>query len=95
VAFAGNLVTLLVFYELLSILAYPLVVHEQTARAVRAGTKYIVYILLGGSLLLLGVMLAVLPRGDQPFQPGGILDAGMGRGCCWRPLPASWWPASA
>jgi multicomponent Na+:H+ antiporter subunit D len=80
VAFAGNLVTLFVFYELLSILAYPLVVHEQTTRAVRAGTKYIVYILLGGSLLLLGVMLAFFLAGDQPFQPGGVLDAGMGRG---------------
>jgi multicomponent Na+:H+ antiporter subunit D len=79
VAFAGNLVTLFVFYELLSILAYPLVVHEQTARAVRAGVKYIVYILLGGSLLLAGVLLTFFLAGDQPFRPGGILEVGMGR----------------
>jgi len=74
VAFAGNLVTLLVFYELFSLLVYPLVVHEETPEAIRAGTKYIVYILLGGSLILLGVIFSFYLAGDQPLTPGGILD---------------------
>ncbi len=74
VAFAGNLVTLLVFYELFSILVYPLVVHEETPEAIRAGTKYIVYILVGGSLILLGVIFSYYLAGDQPLTPGGILD---------------------
>jgi multicomponent Na+:H+ antiporter subunit D len=74
VAFAGNLVTLLVFYELFSILVYPLVVHEETPEAIRAGTKYIVYILLGGSLILLGVIFCFHLAGDRAFLPGGILD---------------------
>ena len=74
VAFAGNLITLLVFYELFSILVYPLVVHEETPEAIRAGTKYIVYILVGGSLILLGVIFAFYLAGDRPFTPGGILD---------------------
>ncbi|MFU8895193.1 MAG: complex I subunit 5 family protein [Gammaproteobacteria bacterium] len=74
VAFAGNLITLLVFYELFSILVYPLVVHEETPEAIRAGTKYIVYILVGGSLVLLGVIFAFFLAGDQPFTPGGMLD---------------------
>jgi multicomponent Na+:H+ antiporter subunit D len=76
VAWAGNLITLLVFYELFSILVYPLVVHEQTPAALRAGTKYIVYILLGGSLVLLGVILCFFLAGDRPFMPGGIFAAG-------------------
>ena len=79
VAFAGNLITLLVFYELFSILVYPLVVHEETPEAIRAGTKYIVYILVGGSLILLGVIFAFSLAGDQPLTPGGILDIGMDR----------------
>jgi multicomponent Na+:H+ antiporter subunit D len=79
VAFAGNLITLLVFYELFSILVYPLVVHEETPEAIRAGTKYIVYILVGGSLILLGVIFAFYLAGDQPFTPGGILDPGTDR----------------
>jgi len=74
VAFAGNLITLLVFYELFSILVYPLVVHEETSEAIRAGTKYIVYILVGGSLVLLGVIFSFYLAGDRPFTPGGILD---------------------
>ena len=73
VAYAGNLLTLLVFYELFSILAYPLVVHEETPAALRAGTKYIVYILLGGTLVLLGVILCFYLAGDRPFAPGGML----------------------
>ena len=79
VAFAGNLITLLVFYELFSILVYPLVVHEETPEAIRAGTKYIVYILVGGSLILLGVIFAFYLAGEQPFTPGGILDPGTDR----------------
>ena len=75
VAWAGNLVTLLVFYELFSILVYPLVVHDETPAAMRAGTKYIVYILLGGSLVLLGVILCFFLAGDVPFTPGGIFAA--------------------
>jgi multicomponent Na+:H+ antiporter subunit D len=74
VAFAGNLITLLVFYELFSILVYPLVVHEETPEALRAGTKYIIYILVGGSLILLGVIFAFYLAGNQPLTPGGILD---------------------
>ena len=79
VAFAGNLVTLLVFYELFSILAYPLVVHDETPEAIRAGTKYIIYILVGGSLILLGVIFAFHLAGDMPLTPGGILDPGSDR----------------
>ena len=76
VAWAGNLITLLVFYELFSILVYPLVVHDETPAAMRAGTKYIVYILLGGSLILLGVILCFFLAGDRPFTPGGTFSAG-------------------
>jgi multicomponent Na+:H+ antiporter subunit D len=79
VAFAGNLITLLVFYELFSILVYPLVVHEETPEAIRAGTKYIVYILVGGSLILLGVIFGFYLSGDRVFTPGGILDPGTDR----------------
>jgi len=87
VAFAGNLLTLLVFYELFSILVYPLVVHEQTPEAWRAGSKYIVYILIGGSLVLVGVVFTVFLAGDHPFMPGGFLQVGLDRGLA---LAAFW-----
>ncbi|MBN2846836.1 MAG: oxidoreductase [Coriobacteriia bacterium] len=80
VAYAGNLLTFLIFYELFSILTYPLVVHEQTPEAMAAGTKYIVYILVGGSLVLLAIVLTFFAAGSQTLTPGGILSAEVGQG---------------
>jgi multicomponent Na+:H+ antiporter subunit D len=50
IALAGNLVTLLVFYELLTVATYPLVVHRGTEQAVRAGRVYLGYLVPGGAL---------------------------------------------
>ena len=78
VAYSGNLLTFLIFYELFSILTYPLVVHEQTPEAMAAGTKYIIYILVGGSLVLLAIVLTFFAAGDQTLTTGGILSADVG-----------------
>lgn len=79
VAYAGNLLTFLIFYELFSILTYPLVVHEETPEAMAAGTKYIVYILVGGTLVLLAIVLTFFSAGTQTFTNGGILGGGIER----------------
>lgn len=80
VAYAGNLVTFLIFYELFSILTYPLIVHEETPEAIAAGTKYIVYILVGGSLVLLAIVLTFFAtEGQQTLTAGGILSAEVSR----------------
>ena len=78
VAYAGNLLTFFVFYELLSVLTYVLVVHEQTPAAVAAGLKYIVYVLFGGSLVLAGVLLTFAFAGDLAFVAGGVFGADVG-----------------
>lgn len=80
VAYAGNLLTFLIFYELFSILTYPLVVHEETPEAMAAGTKYIIYILIGGTLVLLAIVLTFFAAGDQTLTVGGILSSDIGRG---------------
>jgi multicomponent Na+:H+ antiporter subunit D len=80
VAYAGNLLTFLIFYELFSILTYPLVVHEETPAAMAAGTKYIIYILVGGTLVLLAIVLTFFTAGNQTLTTGGILTAEMGAG---------------
>ena len=79
VAYAGNLLTFLIFYELFSILTYPLVVHEETPEAMAAGTKYIVYILIGGSLVLLAIVFTFFVAGKQAFAAGSILSANIDR----------------
>jgi multicomponent Na+:H+ antiporter subunit D len=72
VAFAGNLVTLFVFYELFSLLSYPLITHDRSPRAVAAGLKYLVYIVCGGGLILIGTILVFHLGSTTDFMPGGL-----------------------
>jgi len=79
VAFAANLLTLLAFYELFSLISYPLIVHDRTPKALAAGLKYIVYIIVGGVFILTGIILVYALAGDLSFVPGGLLDVGVAR----------------
>ena len=72
VAFATNLFTLFVFYELLTLATYPLVVHAGTTKARAAGRQYIAYTLGGGVAALGGIVLVGVLTGTVTFTPGGI-----------------------
>ena len=72
-ALAGNLVTFLLFYELLTLATFPLVVHRGTKAALRAGRIYLAYTLAGGTLVLLGVVLLHDIAGSPEFTIGGYL----------------------
>jgi multicomponent Na+:H+ antiporter subunit D len=73
VALAGNLVTFVVFYELLTLATYPLVVHRGDAASLRAGRTYLLYTLSGGALVLTGAMLLHAWHGSGDFIVGGLL----------------------
>lgn len=73
VALAGNLITFLVFYELLTIATYPLVVHEGTEEALKAGRTYLLYTVGGGALLLTGIVWLYGISGPVEFVSGGVL----------------------
>ena len=73
IAFAGNLVTIFIFYELLSIATYPLVAHDETDEARSGGRKYLAYTMFGGGVLVLaGTVLVFWLVGTVTFTPGGI-----------------------
>ena len=72
VAFGGNLVTLFVFYELLTVSTYPLVTHDETDEARAAGRKYLTYTFGGGVAVLGGTALVYVLTGTTAFTPGGI-----------------------
>ncbi len=74
IAFAGNLLTLFLFYEALTISTYPLVTHHGTAEAKRAGRIYL-GILIGTSIgfLLLAIVWTWSLTGTLDFTQGGIL----------------------
>ncbi len=74
VAFAGNLLTLYLFYEVLSLSTYPLVTHEQNVEARASGRKYLTYILGTSIGLALPAMLVTYAvAGTLDFRSGGIL----------------------
>jgi len=77
VAFAGNLVTLYLFYEMLTLITYPLVSHNNDDEAYAGANKYLFY-LLGTSkaFLLAAMLLTYAVAGTLEFQPGGLFPAG-------------------
>ena len=77
VALAGNLITFLLFYELLTLSTYPLVVHRGTQAARKAGQTYLIYTVIGGALLLLGTVWLYRLTGNLEFTPRGFV-AGLG-----------------
>ncbi len=69
IALSGNLVTFLLFYEMLTLATYPLVVHRGTPRSLAAGRKYLSYAVGGGTALLLGTVWFHSIGGDLEFNP--------------------------
>ena len=78
IAFAANLFSLFLFYEVLTLITYPLVTHTGTDKA-RAGGRTYLAILMGTSVLFLlpAVIYVWHLTGTTDFRPGGILPAGM------------------
>lgn len=74
-ALAGNLVTFLLFYELLTLATFPLVVHRGTPESLAAGRRYLAYTLSGGVILMLGVALLHSLVQSPLFTPGGYVAA--------------------
>ena len=78
IAFAANLVTIFVFYELLSLVTYPLVAHNEDDEARIAGRKYLTYTFFGGGVFLLsGTVLVYWLTGltgeaTTAFEAGGM-----------------------
>ncbi len=74
IAMAGDLVSFVVFYEMLTVSTYPLVVHRGTPEALRAGRIYLTYTLCGGTLLLVTTVWLQALAGRLDFVATGILS---------------------
>mgnify|MGYP001156530266 FL=1 len=79
IAFAGNLLTLFLFYEALTLVTYPLVTHHGTDEARRAGRVYL-GVLVGTSVVFLlpAIIATWVFAGTLDFRPGGILGGHVG-----------------
>ena len=79
VALASNLLTLFVFYEVLTLSTYPLVAHAGTPEAIRGARTYL-GILLATSigLFLPAILWTYSVAGTLDFRPGGVLAGHLG-----------------
>ena len=74
-AFAANLFTLVIFYEVLSLVTYPLVYHHEDDESWDRSRKYLVYLMgASKSVLLAGLALTYHLVGSLDFMPDGLLD---------------------
>ncbi|MDK1377375.1 MULTISPECIES: monovalent cation/H+ antiporter subunit D family protein [unclassified Sinorhizobium] len=73
-AFAANLFTLVIFYEVLSLVTYPLVYHHEDEESWKGSRKYLVYLMgASKSVLLAALALTYHIAGSLDFVPGGLL----------------------
>ncbi len=73
--FAGNLITMYLFYEFMTLASLPLVLHSQTGEARMAGLKYLFYSFCGAYLALFGVYFLVRMGNTIEFTPGGVFES--------------------
>ena len=72
--FSGGMVTFYLFYELMTLLSVPLILHSRTKDAIKGGLKYLFYSLFGAYLVLFGLFFLNRFAGSLRFLPGGNLD---------------------
>ena len=75
VAFASNIFTLFLFYEILSVSTYPLVMHKETKEAWEGGKMYVIYLVgASKSFFLAAMILTYMLTGTLDFARGGMFE---------------------
>ena len=72
--FSGNMVTFYLFYEMMTLLSVPLILHSRTREAIMGGLKYLFYSLFGAYMVLFGLFFLNKYALTLNFIPGGALD---------------------
>lgn len=67
-SFSKNLLTMFCFYEMLTFITLPLIVHTGTSEARRAGRYYLYFSLSGSSLSLVGMIMITSFLGTNTFD---------------------------
>ncbi|MEW6552801.1 MAG: proton-conducting transporter membrane subunit [Actinomycetota bacterium] len=74
-AFSANMFTYFIFYEMMTFGSYPLIIHEETAMARRAGYKYLVYAVAAGTVLFFAIVAHYFwGDGQLGFGQYGVLS---------------------
>ena len=76
IAMAGNMTTLYLFYELLTLVTFPLVLYPMTREAAQASRRYLYYSIGGAAFAFIGLVfiMSFSRSGTTEFIAGGALD---------------------
>ena len=74
IAMAEDIVTMYFFYEMLTLVTLPLVLHTLTREAVLASRTYLYYSLGGAAFAFIGMIFILIYGTTSNFTPGGVLD---------------------
>lgn len=73
-SFSGNLITFYLFYEMMTLLSMPLVLHSKSKEALMGGLKYLFYSLFGAYMVLFGIYFLNKYTYTLDFAAGGTLN---------------------
>lgn len=74
IAMSGNMLTMYCFYELLTLVTVPLVMHTLTREAVLASRRYFYYSLGGAAFAFIGMIFLIVYGDSLEFIFGGVLN---------------------
>ena len=74
IALAEDLLTMYFFYELLTLVTVPLVLHTLSREAILASRKYLYYSLGGAAFAFIGLVFIIMYGTTVNFEFGGVLD---------------------
>lgn len=74
IAFASDMITMYFFYELLTLVTVPLVMHTLKREAILASRKYLYYSLGGAAFAIMGMVFIIVYGDSCDFILGGVLD---------------------
>lgn len=74
VALSENILTMYFFFEMLSLVTLPLVMHTRTREAILASRTYLYYMLGGAAFAFVGMIFILTYGTTSSFVAGGVLD---------------------
>ena len=75
IAFASDMVTMYFFYELLTLVTVPLVMHTLSREAILATRKYLYYSIGGAAFALMGMIFLIVYGDTCEFTLGGVFSS--------------------
>ena len=75
IAMADDILTMYCFYEMLTLVTLPLIMHTLTREAILASRTYLYFSLGGAAFAFIGTIFILVYGTTEEFVPGGVLSA--------------------